>query len=102
MCAEELRIQILFSEAAAHRLKPFSDFGFRPSFGVRVSVFGFQGCRHSPAFDRQYRRAPLPLLPFVSWCEQNRTAVVSKTGHFVVRSLSQEYVFSKSISNAVM
>jgi hypothetical protein len=29
---------------AAHRIKRFSDFGFRPSFGFRFSTFGFQGC----------------------------------------------------------
>src|ERR1035441_7698780 len=29
---------------AAHRIKRFSDFEFRPSFGFRVSTFGLQVC----------------------------------------------------------
>jgi hypothetical protein len=29
---------------AAPQMQPLSDFGFRPSFGLRVSVFGFPGC----------------------------------------------------------
>jgi hypothetical protein len=31
--------------AAAYRFEALSDFGLRPSFGFRFSVFGFQGDR---------------------------------------------------------
>src|ERR1039458_6793010 len=40
----EGRVQSHYSGAQAHRIKPYSDLGFRPSFGLRISVFGFQGC----------------------------------------------------------
>src|ERR1035441_2240886 len=32
------------NQLAVHRLKRFSDFEFRLSFGFRFSTFGFQGC----------------------------------------------------------
>jgi len=41
----EVRIDSHPGGAAASRLRPFSEFGFRPSFGLRPSAFGFQGCR---------------------------------------------------------
>jgi hypothetical protein len=55
----EIRIQSYFSEAVAHRLTLFQDFGFRPSFGFRVSVFGFQGRSHCASFKRPGLRAAL-------------------------------------------
>src|ERR1039457_4330187 len=48
------------------RIKPCSDFGFRPSFGLRVSAFGFQAQRLSPPpknvtpYLRHFRRPRRP------------------------------------------
>ena len=41
----EARIHSHPSGVAVQRLKPFSDFGFRPYFGSGVSAFGFEGCQ---------------------------------------------------------
>src|ERR1035437_643120 len=48
----EGRIHSHPSGVAVHRLKPFSDFGFRPSFGSRVSAFGFKGCQPCAPLNR--------------------------------------------------
>ena len=41
--------------ATAHRIQPFSDFGIRPSFGLRSSGFGFQSC--DPSLEQPSRVA---------------------------------------------
>jgi len=38
----EIRIHLHPKGVAPRQIKPFSDFSFRPSFGLRVSVLGFQ------------------------------------------------------------
>jgi hypothetical protein len=43
----------------SQRLKPFSDFGLRASFGFRSSAFGFQGCRSCSSCYRPDFRAAL-------------------------------------------
>jgi hypothetical protein len=44
----EVRIHSQSVGVAGQRSMPFSDFGFRPSFGFRDSVFGFQGSSLHP------------------------------------------------------
>jgi hypothetical protein len=41
------RFSIRWFHASDGPLEVFSDFGLRASFGLRVSVFGFQGHRHA-------------------------------------------------------
>jgi hypothetical protein len=41
----EVRIDSHPGGADANRIRPCSEFGFRPAFGFRPSVFGFQGGR---------------------------------------------------------
>ena len=55
------RIHSHASGAVAHRVAPFSDFGFRPSFGFRVSAFGSQVCRPCSPFKRPDPQAALRL-----------------------------------------
>ena len=55
------RIHSHASGAVAHRVAPFSDFGFRPSFGFRVSAFGSQLCRPCSPFKRPDPQAALRL-----------------------------------------
>ena len=62
----EVRIDSHPGGAAANRIRPFSEFGFRPAFGFRPSVFGFQGGRTGsslnwPDFSAALPPAPAPL-----------------------------------------
>ena len=62
----EVRIDSHPGGAAANRSRPFSEFGFRPAFGFRPSVFGFQGGRTGsslnwPDFSAALPPAPAPL-----------------------------------------
>jgi len=56
----EVRIDSHPGGAAANRIRPFSEFGFRPAFGFRPSVFGFQGCRTLSSLNWPDSRAALP------------------------------------------
>ena len=75
----EIRIQSHFSGVVAHRLTLFQDFGFRPSFGFRVSVFRFQGRSHSASSKRPGLRAALRVRLEL----RNRLAA---GGHIMVQS----------------
>src|ERR1035437_7492143 len=52
--------------ATAHRIKPFSDFGARPNFGLRASGFGFQGCGPTLEHPRPGADPALPGFPRAS------------------------------------
>ena len=63
------RIHSYASGAVAHRVTPFLDFGFRPSFGFRVSAFGSQVCRPCSPFKRPDPQAALRLCQREPRCQ---------------------------------
>jgi hypothetical protein len=71
----------------AARRRPVSDFGFRASFGPRISDFGFQPGCHSPLAIRLRRRyifhAGCGGKP--AWLNQNRMSSTSELSSFAAR-----------------
>jgi hypothetical protein len=72
---EGLRVQAtgceVFALAELRRTGRISDFGFRVSFGFRISDFGFQGCAVVPPSFPEVRAALFGIFFWpsgVDWC----------------------------------
>jgi len=76
----EVRIDSHPGGATANRIRPFSEFGLRAAFGLRVSAFGFQGGRTCASLNWPDFRAALPEgCPGVFRAWQGGLGLIAKT-----------------------